>query len=500
MTSDHDVTAPRVAVLVFNDAGNDSRVLKESASLAAQGYQVRIVAVERRKKDHPAGRTMLEDGRVLQRVPEFAFERILPGLAPVWRRLVHSDAAAPVSPAGTPASPDPSADGPQYPDTSLGTSTATETDAPASPVPAPRRQGLVARARSAALGAVVDVGDRVYRTLSLGTYWFGATRAATTFAPDVVHANDGNTLVPALLIKAMSAGRTRIVYDSHELWRHRNVSADRLLAPLVEALSETLGIHAADAVITVSGSIARWLQTTYHLPSPPVLVRNVPAADDAPDRSTGILRERAGLTPQDKVIAYGGRITSSRGIEETIAALPHLHDDVHFVLLGYGEPEALGTVRAEARAHGVSDRVHLVGAVAPDQVSRALADGDVAVVHVRPVCLSYEYALPNKLFESIRAGLPIAAADLPDMREVVEQWGVGEVFRGESPEDLASALQDILDDPTEYQARARDAAPHLTWEHEADALLGVYRQVLDGHHPATEGEGTAGPSSRGGAA
>jgi glycosyltransferase involved in cell wall biosynthesis len=488
MTSDHDLDAPRVAVLVFNDAANDSRVLKESASLAEAGHRVRIIAVERRRKDRPAGTTVLEDGRDLQRVPEFAFERILPGLAPLWRRLVHAETAAPAStpaPAASPTAP-----------TSSPVASPPATGSPS----APRPRGVLSRARTAALGAVVDVGDRLYRTLSLGTYWWGATRAATAFGPDVVHANDGNTLVPALAIKALSHGRARIVYDSHELWRHRNVSADRLLAPLLEAVSESVGIRAADAVITVSGSIATWLKDTYHLPTPPVLVRNVPAADVAPDRSTGILRERAGLSEDDKVIAYGGRITSARGIEETIAALPHLAGDVHFVLLGYGEPEALDAVRAEARSHGVADRVHLVGAVAPEEVSRALADGDVAVVHVRPVCLSYEYALPNKLFESIRAGLPIAAADLPDMREVVESLGVGEVFEGESPQDLASALQDILEDPSEYQARARAAAPHLTWEHEADALLETYRRVLDGHDGGRDDAGPATPTTPGAAA
>src|SRR5699024_8144572 len=107
------------------------------------------------------------------------------------------------------------------------------------------------------------------------------------------------------------------------------------------------------------------------------------------------------------------------------------------VLLGYGEEAALQQVRRQARDHGVADRVHLIGAVGPDEVSRSLADGDVAVVHVRPICLSYRYALPNKLFESIRAGLPIAAADLPDMGEIVSSLGVGEVFQGSSPQDLA---------------------------------------------------------------
>src|SRR5690625_893042 len=446
MTSNPGVRDPRIAVLVYNDAANDSRVLKESASLRDEGYQVRIIAVERRELGRAAQTTALREGLCLQRVPEFSIERVLPALAPLWRNLIRQEALA--APTARP------------------------------PVPAPLPGAPLASARARTLRGLRNVGERAYRTLALGTYWVNAARAGRDFAPDVVHANDANTLVPALAIRALSRAPVGIIYDSHELWRHRNVRPGRLLAPLVEHLTEAIGIRRVDGVITVSPSIADWLRSTYRLRETPTLVRNVPVADGAPDRSTGVLRERAGLTQEDRVIAYGGRITTARGIEETIAALPHLDEDVHFVLLGYGEAAALEEVTEQAHAHGVAHRVHLIGAVAPDEVSRALADGDVAVVHVLPICLSYRYALPNKLFESIRAGLPIAAADLPDMKAVVEELGVGEVFRGSSSRDLAAALRAILRRPGRYQAATRAAASHLTWEHETDQMLEMYRGVL----------------------
>lgn len=449
MTPDQGVRDARIAVLVYNDAANDSRVLKESSSLRDEDYEVRIVAVERRELGRTAAVTTLREGLDLERVPEFAIDRLLPAVAPIWRGLIREEIAA--EPAGAP-SPGP-----------LGPSQPSRRAAGA--------QGHVLR-------ALRTIGERAYRTLGLGTYWVNATRAGLRFKPAAVHANDANTLVPALAIRALSRRPVALVYDSHELWRHRNVRSGRLLAPLVETLTEMVGIRLVDGVITVSPSIARWLQTTYRLSELPTLVRNVPVADGHADRATGVLRERAGLSDEHRVIAYGGRITSARGIEETIAALAHLDDDVHFVLLGYGEAAALEQVREHARAHGVEGRVHLVGAVAPDEVARALADGDVAVVHVRPICLSYRYALPNKLFESIRAGLPIAAADLPDMKDVVEELGVGEVFQGSSAEDLAEALRAILERPERYQAAARAAAPHLTWEQEAGQMLEMYRALL----------------------
>ncbi|WP_165831876.1 glycosyltransferase family 4 protein [Brachybacterium endophyticum] len=446
--------APRVAVLVHNDAANDSRVLKESASLRGAGMRVRIIAVERRLKGHAAGITELAEHLDLQRVPEFALERIAPRLTRLTRRPAGDGTPAPAPAAGGGAD---------------------------RPVPPPSRIRDVAVRTGMRIAA--DLGRRAYRTVELGTWWWRSARAGHAFAPQVVHANDTNALVPALAIQLLGrqAGRdVRLVLDSHELWRHRNVPEHRLLAPLLDALVEHLAVPRADAVMTVSPSIAAWLQRTYALPEPPVLVRNVPVAGPVPERSQGVLRERAGLSSSDRVIAYGGRITTSRGIEETLAALPHLPPDVHLVLLGYGEEDYLARVQEAARAAGVTGRLHLVGAVAPDQVSTALADGDVAVVHVQPVCLSYRYALPNKLFESIRAGLPIAAADLPDMRAVVEELGVGEVFASEDPRELAAALLRILEHPETYRARARAVAPELTWEHEAERMLEAYRRAMAG--------------------
>lgn len=449
MTSSPTGSAARIAVLVYNDCANDSRVLKESGSLRDEGYEVRIIAVERRELGRMAEVIPLREGLQLERVPEFTSERLLPQLAPLWRGLI-----------------------------SHGTGAGDDTDAKGGIDHRARPRPRLDRARLQGLRLLRGMGERAFRTLALGTYWVNATRAGLRLSPDAVHANDANTLVPAMAIRALSRRPVGIIYDSHELWRHRNVRSDRLLAPLVEAIVESIGIRQADGVITVSPSIAHWLRTTYNLDQMPTLVRNVPLADGPPDRATGVLRERAGLSATDKVIAYGGRITTARGIEETIAALPHLSADVHFVLLGYGEAAALAEVEELAAEHGVSERVHLVGAVAPDEVAHALADGDVAVVHVRPICLSYRYALPNKLFESIRAGLPIAAADLPDMRAVVEQLEVGEVFQGSSTEDLAHALREILEAPERYRRAARAAAPTLTWEQEIRGMRAMYRRVL----------------------
>lgn len=400
--------APRIALLVYRDPDNDSRVLKSAETLREAGAEVLVVGLAPRSSGLAPGLDRTPQGLPLHRTRDL-------------------DLTAPAAPSGT---------------------------------------SVASRARRAGH----DLFMRGYRTARLVRYWTGAVQAARRFQVDVVHANDGNTLAPALALRLLTG--SRIVYDSHELWTRRNARAGRWLAPGVEALIERWGVRGADAVITVSPSIADWLQRHYRLDRTPALVRNIPLwTGQPPTPGQGRLRSLAGLSSADRVVSYCGGIVTGRGLEETIEALAHLPEDVHLVMLGFGSPDYLRALRERAGRHGLRARVHVVPPVPGPEVPRTLADADVAVVFVRPIVLSYRYSLPNKLFESIHAGLPIVAADLPDTAALVRRYGVGEVFSSAEPEDLAAAIERVLADQQRYRAAARLAAPDLDWSREASRLI-----------------------------
>ncbi|WP_141338860.1 glycosyltransferase [Ornithinimicrobium kibberense] len=448
----------RVVSLVYNDASADSRVQKTAATLRAAGADAVVVAISREVAGHPPGPGTLGDGLPVHRVHDLDLTRLLPRTTRAWRRLRGR------APDGGPRSP------------------STPAPAPAAAPPPAEPSPTTPAASSTARAVAVDLWMRLYQTVRLGHWWYGAVRTARGLEPDVVHANDANTLVPALLTTMGTPGQ--VVYDSHELWRRRNTRQDRWLAPAVDALVETVGTRLAAGVITVSPSIATWLQDHYHLAQTPTLVRNIPTARPTPAPAEGRLRELAGLGPEARVVSYTGSITTGRGLEETVDALALLDDDVHLVLLGYGAPQYVDRLLRRARTEGVADRMHLVGSVPSAQVPQTLADADVAVVYVRPICLSYLYSLPNKLFESIHAGLPIVAADLPDTAEVVRRHGVGEVFDARTPADLAAAIRTVLADPGHYRQAAVAAARDLTWEREAARMVALYDRVLTGRAAA----------------
>ncbi|PFG32508.1 glycosyltransferase [Sanguibacter antarcticus] len=458
---------PRVAVLVYNDCHADTRVLKTAATLVEAGADVRIFAIARPGAGYPVGVWRLASGVVLERLPTFHLGTHLEPLARVYRRL--AGAPAPVVPRATEDVG--RGRGASGGGTPARTGAAVLTVAAVPSVPKRSLPDRVLRSRAGRLAL------RPLSAVVLWSYWRSAADAVTQWRPDVVHANDANTLQPAMV--AASRVQVPFVYDSHELWTQRNVAGRRLVATQVERWIERQGVRRAAAVITVSPSIATYLQSTYGLEQAPVLVRNVPpAAQRTTDRTEGRLRRLAGLADEARVIAYGGRITMNRGLEETIDALGELPADVHLVVLGYGVAGYVDGLRTRAREAGVAERVHFVGKVPSNEVSLALADADASIVFVRPTCLSYRWSLPNKLFESIHGGLPIVAADLPDTRQIVEEHGVGEVFESSHPLVMAQTILRVIDDPERYRAASRHAATQLTWEGESVHLLEVYRRAL----------------------
>jgi glycosyltransferase involved in cell wall biosynthesis len=443
----------RVAYVVFNDTSGDTRVLKIAESAAVAGANVRIFAISNRLGKTKPGVEVLANGVEIERLSIWEISYLLPGWGLAARRLLRRPL-------------------PQYVDPS--TLPPAEAREVLVALGAPPKAGLVNRGKRRA----IDLWGRANATLRQASFWMRARKALVAWQPDLIHAHDANTLVPAM--SAASDLKVPFLYDSHELWTQRNVRSDRPLAKRFEQVFERIGARRANAVISVSPSIVTWLHKRYRLSATPGLVRNIPPFDgEIASRSDGRLRQLAGLDGSSKVVVYCGGITTNRGIEEAIRALALLEKHVHLVLLGYGSELYRASLHRLVNEHDLASRVHFVGTVESSAVSRTLADADVSLVLTRPTCLSYEYSLPNKLFESIHAGIPVVTTALPDASDLVKHFNVGEVVSVEaSPQELATALDTAILISDSRRDAVRAAAEQLTWQNESARLFALYRALL----------------------
>lgn len=496
-------------MFVYNPVWRDRRVLKEASSLAARGWSVTIIGISLASDPKPL-HEVTADGVVIRRVP-------LSLVPPPWRRkraLVQLDHRLRISSARAMAGlrrrgarfrrrvarlnesgrlpgtlqrwPDRLA--PRRLKSGLARRTAA----------IGHRLGRAARRAPSAAGeagllswlAVYAGVDRLSRgeidwLLNATDRWHRFAREAVKLAPaaDVYHGHDLSGIGAAIRARDQR-GRGAVVYDAHELYVEAGSLAGRSGA-LKRILRgrEAAAYRRADAVITVNDGLADELASRYG-PRPIALVHNCVSVYDSDDRDR--LRAALGLDRSARIALYQGALTEVRGLRQLLAAfqLPGMEFD-HLAFMGFGP--MLDEVRDWAAAHR---RVHALPAVAPDELEAWLSTADVSLMVNQPAGRNELLSTPNKLFESLAAGVPVVTSDFPERRAIVLDpilGPLGQVCDPTDPASIAGAVRSILDAPPAEIAAMRSrcrraAATRWNWARQEETLLSVYDVVTS--HPA----------------
>ncbi len=143
--------------------------------------------------------------------------------------------------------------------------------------------------------------------------------------------------------------------------------------------------------------------------------------------------------PRDaRVIGFVGRLAPEKAVGDAIAALPRLPDDVVLCIVGEGPEE--GALRAETHRRNLERRVVFAGH--SREVARYMAS------FVGLVLPSRREALPVVLREAAAIGLPVVAADVGGVREIVVPRETGLLYPSGDVDGLVRAIRSLLDDPS----------------------------------------------------
>jgi glycosyltransferase involved in cell wall biosynthesis len=261
----------------------------------------------------------------------------------------------------------------------------------------------------------------------------------STIDGSIYHASDLYVL-PATESAAKQA-EAQLVYDARELYPFVHGTTGKPWAKLFWSQLEGRFIVDADLVMTVSDSIAERLVDAYGV-ARPVVLHNVP--DPADIEPSSHIREQLGLRSDDLVVLHLGQIREGRGGSVLVEAMRDVHGAV-LVFIGNG-PERLHLVEMVDNL-GLDAKVRFLSPVPYDQVMNVAAGADVGVSLLEDTCLNHRFALPNKLFEYLMAGLPVVVSDFPELGRVVRDHDVGLAVDPASPPAVAAAIQYMVDEP-----------------------------------------------------
>lgn len=165
-----------------------------------------------------------------------------------------------------------------------------------------------------------------------------------------------------------------------------------------------------------------------------------------PDDELVELKEKYGKRMGDIFLFTASRLVLSRGVEDIIRSLSHLHENVKLLIAGDGEDRK--KLERIAQESGAAERIVFAGAVAHAEIPKLLKISDI---FVRPSIIE---GMGSAFIEAFAAGVPVVAAPVggipdflfdPDRDPDMEPTGLFCNVR--DPESIARVVKKYIGNP-----------------------------------------------------
>lgn len=174
-----------------------------------------------------------------------------------------------------------------------------------------------------------------------------------------------------------------------------------------------------------------------------------------------------------------GRLVYKKGFDVLLDSWPYVlreHPHALLVIAGYGD--LLDALQEQATNLGIAAHVCFPGQLDRSRVADYIAATDVFAL---PIVRHGADGLPNVLLEAMGAGRPVVASRVAGVPDVIDDGEHGLIVPERNPQELAHAINRLLDDD-ELAARLGAAArrrieQELTWDQTAARFEHVYEQA-----------------------
>jgi glycosyltransferase involved in cell wall biosynthesis len=292
----------------------------------------------------------------------------------------------------------------------------------------------------------------------------GLAAAIEAFRPTLIHSHN---LPDALTVLALEVvdGRIPVVHDAHDMQSLRHTPyEDCFDDPADPAALEKAAVEGCAALVAVSSEMLDEIAARHGLPERTLLFANYALARDL------TAFPRAGRRDGPPRLVYQGSVSANGS---------HYDLREHFAALATaGLQIDVFPNRDAPEYRQIADRtpgVRVMPTLEPAALLRRLPAYDVgwAAFNAGLNAAHLDTALPNKAFEYLASGLPIAAGPHMALRRLVEDHGVGVVV--ESLADLPGVIADApLERLRRHVLRRRT---QFTVEGHIGELVALYGEV-----------------------
>jgi glycosyltransferase involved in cell wall biosynthesis len=261
-----------------------------------------------------------------------------------------------------------------------------------------------------------------------------------------------------------------LVYDAHEYYGGLNIFNNRPVRKNIWMILEWISIPLVDALVTVSEPLGEFYRKRYPKLHRVEIIKNVPKYEKL-ERS-----EKFRSSVFTHTIIFHGHFKPGRGLEKLVKAMVNL-PGVRLILVGGGELK--NTLHALVNDLQLKN-IEFVDYINQNQLISHAAKADMGIVMFEPTSQNYSYALPNKFFEYIMAGLPVLTSNIETLKYYIDKYELGRTVDPGNVKEISNIINIMLSDNSNLQkwkSNCLQLARECNWENESKILENLYNEI-----------------------
>ena len=278
---------------------------------------------------------------------------------------------------------------------------------------------------------------------------------------DVLWANDLDTLLPNFIISRLK--KIQLVYDSHEYF---TASVYKKPSRKVWAFLERRLFPYLKNVITVNNSIKEVYEKKYKVPVS--VLRNVPYKFEKSNITGGLV-----LPGKNVLIMQGMGLNENRGAEEAVLTMQFLPEIFNLYFIGSGT--ILPKLKEMVLDLNLSGKVTFIDALPYNEMMEYTRQCFLGLIFEKiHFTDQHMFALPNKLFDYIQAGIPVLSSRAVEIKLIIEKYQVGDFIGSFEPHEIAEKIIEISKNDDLYNLWKHNtilASEELNWQNEEKILI-----------------------------
>lgn len=302
-----------------------------------------------------------------------------------------------------------------------------------------------------------DKGKRFYVEYNLRLFLFLLFKRM-----DAICAIDLDTIYPCLLVSRFK--KVKRVYDAHEFFTEMKEVITRPRIQKFWTKVEKSTVPKYTNGYTVSDGLAVEFKKRYHVDYR--TIRNLP-----------VLKPFTDTYAPMKFILFQGAVNEARGFENLIPAMKQ----IPYKLVICGDGNFMSQLKQLIAENKVQDKVEIKGMLLPDQLWDIAQKATIGVGFPESGGINQFFALSNKFFDYIHAGLPQIAVNYPEYKKINDQYDIAVLVNDIEINTIVSSINNLMGNDVllgKLKQNCLKAREELNWQHEQKKLLEFYHQLF----------------------